>query len=213
MIRDKVPEKPDMQDYLREHPWLIDPKWTMLAHEKSLDRLICDEFKLDSSGKKEGARRLDFFCLGDRYQTAHVVEAKRPNALVGRKEFDQLRDYVLFLRRRLQTEASNPDDKRTLVKGLLIADRIRAGDEEHANINQDSGVFDIRSWNNLLTTTEVMHQEFLDLVRLRAPLDDPRMTNLASSDQTESKPRKSNAKTRKKPARKKANRRGARSTS
>jgi hypothetical protein len=34
MIRDKVPEKPDMQDYVKKHPWLVDPKWTMLIHEQ-----------------------------------------------------------------------------------------------------------------------------------------------------------------------------------
>jgi hypothetical protein len=40
MIKQKVPEKPDMQDYVKLHPWLIDPKWSMLAHERALDTLI-----------------------------------------------------------------------------------------------------------------------------------------------------------------------------
>ena len=198
MIQDRVPEKPDMQNYLRDHPWLIDPKWTMLVHEKSLDRLIYDEFERPRSGENEGARRVDFFCLGDRYQTAHVVEAKRPGALVGRKEFDQLRDYVLFLQRKLQEEATNRDDKRTLVRGLLIADRIRPGDEGHGKAAQDAGLFDIRTWSNLLTTTEAMHQEFLALVRLRAPPDDPRMQNLEADNQTQDKPPRTTAKSRNK---------------
>lgn len=182
MIKDRVPEKPDMQNYLRDHPWLIDPKWTMLVHEKSLDKLIVDKFKLRRSGARDGSQRLDFFCLGDRYQTAHVVEAKRPGDLVGRKEFDQLRDYVLYLRRKLQEESTDPAHKRAVVKGLLIADRIRPGDEGHGKAGQDAGLFDIRTWDNLLTTTETMHKEFLDIVRLRAPADDPRMQNLAVAD-------------------------------
>jgi len=182
MIKDMVPEKPDMQDYARKHPWLIDPKWTMLVHEQSLDGLIRDKFKIKPSGKDEGARRLDFFCLGDRYQTAHVVEAKRPGHLVGRKEFDQLRDYVLFLRRKLQEESTDPDHKRALVKGLLIADRVRPGDEGHGKTGQDAGVFDIRTWGNLLTTAEAMHKEFLDVVKMRAPSDDPRMKGLSADD-------------------------------
>ncbi len=171
-----------MQDYVRDHPWLIDPKWTMLAHEQSLDRLIKDKFNIRPSGDDEGTRRLDFFCLGDRYQTAHVVEAKRPGALVGRKEFDQLRDYVLFLRQKLQKESTDPAHKRTTVKGLLIADRTRPGDEEHGKTGQDAGVFDIRSWSNLLTTAEAMHKEFLDVVKMRAPSDDPRMKELSGTD-------------------------------
>ena len=182
MIKDKVPEKPNMQDYVRDHPWLIDPKWTMLVHEQSLDGLIRDKFKIQPSGKGEGARRLDFFCLGDLYQTAHVVEVKRPGDLVGRKEFDQLRDYVLFLRRKLQEESTDPAHKRALVKGLLIADRVRQGDEGHGKAGQDAGVFDIRTWGNLLTTTEAMHKEFLDVVKMRAPSDDPRMKGLSADD-------------------------------
>ena len=77
MIEEGVPEKPDMQDYVRDHPWLIDPKWTMLAHEQRLDTLISSQFNLRPSGRDHGAKRLDFR-LGDRYQTAHVIEASVP---------------------------------------------------------------------------------------------------------------------------------------
>ena len=177
MIDDRVPEKPDMQDYVRDHPWLIDPKWTALAHEKTLDRLIADEFGIKTSDGNEGRRRLDFFCLGDRYKTAHVVETKRPGVIVGRHECDQLRDYVLFLRRKLQHE-SNDENRRTTVRGLLIADRIRPEDEIHAQTHQQAGTFDIRTWDNLLTAAETLHGEFLDVVKTRAPSDDPRMRSL-----------------------------------
>lgn len=185
MIRDKVPEKPDMQNYLRDHPWLVDPKWTMLVHEQSLDQLIVDRFGLAKSGTKDGGRRLDFFCLGDRYKTAHVVETKRPDALVGRKEFDQLRDYVLFLCQKLHDEVTEEEHRRNTIRGLLIADRIRPGDEAHAETHQKSGVFDIRPWGNLLLAAETMHKEFLDIVKMRAPADDPRMKGL-STDESES---------------------------
>jgi len=184
MIRAKAPEKPVMQDYLKNHPWLIDPKWTMLAHEQSLDKLIYERFRIQPHGKKEGSRRVDFFCLGDRYTAAHVVETKRPGELVGRKEFDQLRDYVLFLRDRLQKD-SDPENRRTVVQGLLIADRIRSGDEGHAASHHTAGTFVIRTWDNLLTTTETLHQEFLNVVKLRAPSDDPRLQELSSENTQE----------------------------
>ena len=174
MIGEQVPEKPDMQEYVRDHPWLIDPKWTALAHERSLDRLIMDNFGLQRSGEREGRRRLDFFCLGDKLKTAYVVETKRPGDLVGRDEFDQLRDYVLFMRRRLMYEADQ-EHARSFVHGLLIADRVRPGDELHA---QESGTFDIRTWDNLLSSAETMHEEFLNVIKERAPEDDPRMTFL-----------------------------------
>ncbi len=180
MIKDKVPEKPDMQDYIRRRPWLIDPKWTVLFHERSLDTVISEQFEIEKSGEIEGGQRLDFFCLGDGYKTAYIVETKRPGDLVGRKEFDQLRDYVLFLQEKLQTEADE-DNRRTTVGGLLIADRIREGDKGHAQYHQGTGTFDIRSWNNLLTSAETLHREFFDVVMERAPADDPRMKNLSES--------------------------------
>ncbi len=182
MIKDKVPEKPDMQKYLRDHPWLIDPKWTVLVHEQSLDRMICEKFEISGPKSKEGARRLDFFCLGDRYQTAHVIETKRPGDLVGQKECDQIRDYVLFLRRKLQEEATDSEHRRSTVKGLLIADRIRPGDEGYAKVGQDAAIFDVRTWRNLLATTESMHKEFLDAVTKRAPHDDPRIVQLSQEN-------------------------------
>ena len=179
MIDEKVPEKPDMHNYIRDHPWLIDPKWTALVHEKSLDVLISEKFGLDKSGDDEGRRRLDCFCLGDKYKTAIVVEIKRPGDLVGRVEFDQLRDYVLFLRRELQSN-TNEEYKRSTIQGLLIADRIRPDDELHAIEYQRAGTFEIRSWKNLLTSAITMHEEFLNVVRERAPSDDPRIVNLFS---------------------------------
>jgi hypothetical protein len=191
MIRDKVPEKPDMQDYVRTHPWLIDPKWTTLVHEQQLDKMIAERFKIKPTGADEGSKRLDFFCLGDRYQTAHVVEVKRPNAIVGKKEFEQLRDYVVYLRERLIDDA-NSDNRRLIVKGLLIADRIRPNDRGHAAIYTPA-VFEIRNWRNLLATTEILHEDFLRVTKLRAPSDDPRMRDLNSGPRHKSKS-KANAK-------------------
>ena len=178
LIEDRVPEKPDMQWYLSNYPWLIDPKWTMLAHEKSLDKTIIDHFKLSASGEIAGRKRLDFFCLGDS-QTAHVVEVKRPGDLVGREEFNQVEEYVLFLRNQLQRSATTSEHQRSVVRGLLIADRVRPGEEEYKDARKD--VVDFRTWQNLLMVARTMHEEFLRVVTERAPADDPRMHNLSSA--------------------------------
>lgn len=181
MVDDKVPEKPDMQNYLREHPWLIDPKWTMLAHERSLDKLIREKFNLSSSGEDEGRQRLDFFCLGDS-QTAYVVEVKRPGSVVGKKEFDKLRDYVFFLRKKFQGQSTDNEYNKAVVKGMLIASRTRQGEEEYLETAVAAKVFDFRTWNNLLTTAEHMHDKFFNRVKERAPADDPRIKALSTEN-------------------------------
>jgi hypothetical protein len=188
MILSRVPEKPDMQDYLKQHPWLIDPRWTMLVHETSLDRLIVDRFGLEKTGTEDGRSRLDFFCLGDKYKVAHVVELKRPSETVSRDELDQLRDYVLFLRDRLQESATSDEYRRTEVSGLLVCSKIRQEDEQHAKLLQHSGVAQIRDWENLLTTTEVLHEEFLKVVRERAPVGDPRLEDLQDGSSANADP-------------------------
>ena len=178
MIKEKVPEKPDMQDYIRDHPWLIDPKWTTFTHEKTLDRLILERFGIDKTGSDEGRRRPDFFCIGDKYKTAYVVEVKRPGKSIGRREFDQLQDYVLFLREKLQDNADE-ENRRTTVQGLLIADNIKSEDNKYAEVHRKAQTFDIRTWSNLLSSTEILHEGFLNVVKERAPADDPRMKALS----------------------------------
>ena len=178
MIKDRVREKPDMQDYIRVRPWLIDPKWTMLTNETSLDKIIREKFNMPSSGEKEGSKRPDFFCLGDKYQTAHVVEVKRPGNLVGKQEFNQIEDYVQFLRQKLQKDVTITEHKRAVVRGLLIADRIRPGEEGYMETRRD--VVDFRTWENLLMAAKTMHEEFLNVIKERTPADDPRMKSLTS---------------------------------
>jgi hypothetical protein len=111
MIKDKVPEKPDMQDYLRDHPWLIDPKWTMLHHEKSLDNVLATQFNVAKTRSQDGQQRLDFFCLGDGRYVTHVVEIKRPGNYVGKDELDKLNNYVYFLKNRLIEDPIDPEKK------------------------------------------------------------------------------------------------------
>lgn len=178
MIDAKLREKPDMQDFLREHPWLIDPKWEMLTHETTLDRIIANKFGGHPTGTPEGRKRPDYFCLGDRYQTAHVVELKRPGKQVGREELDQLRDYVNALRDRLQDDSTVAQYQRKTVSGLLVADGVRPDAKRIANTYQSDGLFDIRTWDNLLDTTEMLYADYFEAVTMRAPQDDPRIVEL-----------------------------------
>ena len=188
MIDDKVREKPDMQNYLKRHPWLIDPKWTMLEHERELDTLIRKEFRIPSSGKAEGKQRVDFFCLADS-QAAYVVEVKRPGYKVGRGEFDKLRDYVLFLHNQ-QKQSTENEYNRAVVKGILIAGGVRKGEQEHLKEATSRGTFTFRTWSNLLMNAKELHKEFLKVVKARAPSDDPRMNELSPNDSANIRERK-----------------------
>lgn len=178
MIKDRVPEMPDMQNYLRDHPWLIDPKWTMLHHEKSLDNVLATRFKLSKTRTKAARQRLDFFCLGDGKYVAHVVELKRPGDKVGKTELDKLNNYVYFLKNKLIEGPIDPDKKRTSISGLLICEDIRDQDRLYAQDLQKSGMLKVWRFEDLLSTTLTMHRDFLQVVRERAPSSDPRIQGL-----------------------------------
>jgi len=182
MIEAGVPEKPDMHEFLKSHPWLIQPQWETLHHEKSLDTVLEKQFHTKKTKSKAGQQRLDFFCLAAARQW-EVVEIKRPGLTVGQKELDQVRDYVFFLREEGEKN-TNPDTRVHGVNGILVYSDIAAGMSQHVKALDGLGIH-VTTWQDLLRTTESLHREFLEVVKKRAPSDDPRMQDLAELSSAE----------------------------
>lgn len=169
MIEDKVPEKPNMQNYLRDNPWLINPQWIMLTHEKAMDTIIETHF----DGKKTGAlSRPDFFCLGDGLNTAYAVEIKRPGKPATEEDLDQIRDYVRYLKGKCGRE---------IVEGLLIVEDVPKALDDLVEMYKP--FFRVTSWSTLLSTARTLNEGFLKAVTNRAPADDPMIQRLSDVDQ------------------------------
>lgn len=182
MIEHKVPEKPDMQDYVRDHPWLLNATWEMMAHEQSLDRVIADQFNIEAElveGDATGRKRLDFFVIGDS-GTAVVVEVKRPGNLVGRPELEQLEAYVDYLRE-FNGQSTGSQRRRNLVVGCFVYSRIKSGQQSKIDRMKRDGI-EIVTWDQLLENAERQHREFLEVVKARAPQDDPRIQAIPDLD-------------------------------
>jgi len=179
MIESGVPEKPDMQEFLKSHAWLIDPQWEMLVHERRLDTILERQFDGHKTGEDEGRRRTDFFCLAASNQY-EVVELKRPGEVVGKEELDQIRDYVFFLREE-RDKSNYPETRVDRIGGILVYSDMGRGTSELIKSLEQSGIH-VRTWMNLLETAERLHREFLDVVKGRAPADDPRIMELDAPD-------------------------------
>ncbi|MFL6162705.1 MAG: ATP-binding protein [Jatrophihabitantaceae bacterium] len=177
LIAKKVPEKPNMQDFIKEHPWLIDPAWQMLMHETSLDNVLEKQFNKTKQVKKRGGRRLDFLCLADSSHVV-VVEVKRPGDLIGVAELRQLEDYLLYLNR-WNDESTGGRARRSRISGVLIYSRMDEDGRQFADRMKDRGDMIIESWDALLETAQRLHKEYLEVVTSRAPSDDPRIEALA----------------------------------
>lgn len=171
MIEVGVREKPEMQNILKDNPRLIDPAWSTLEHERSLDAVVAKYFEERGPKSKRGRQRLDIFCLGDSLRKI-VVEVKRPGEVVGQKEIQQAIDYVFYLQD--WAEQTSDPTKRVTIQGLLIVEKIRPEDRRWRDTAEGKGVF-VRTWSELLATAEKLYGEFFDLVKSKVPADDPRL--------------------------------------
>jgi hypothetical protein len=166
MIDHKVPEKPDMQEFLKTHPWLINPKWQMLEHEKSLENVLEKRFNTPKAVEKRNGRRLDFLCLADSEQ-AVVVEVKRPGARVHTEELRQLEDYLVHLNT-WNEQSTGGEAKRSKITGVLIYSRMDDEAKELARRMRENGDI-VVTWSSLLETAQRLHRDYLDVVKARAP--------------------------------------------
>ena len=172
MVDVGVPEKPNMQNYLRDYPWLISPEYMGLSHEKRLETIIKEKFHTKTS-KKDKNKRIDFFCLGE-LGRAFVIEVKRPKDKIGRREIQQLTSYVDFLRQE-NKKISELKDQRTFFGYLIGSNYADDADGEIERAQRD-GIY-TKTWDTLLGTARRSHQEYFKAIRKNVPADDPRLEN------------------------------------
>jgi hypothetical protein len=182
LISERAPEKPTMQDMLREHPWIIDPMWQLLHHERSLETVLRETFHSDVNEGDQ--RRLDFLCVGDS-GSAIVVEVKRPGDKIGLKELSQLRGYVNTLKDRNAKSGNYSATWRSNISGVLIYSGIKDEPGIHSEIQDmvNSG-YRISPWDHLLEAAERLHRDYLDVITERAPRDDPRIKAIQQQSDT-----------------------------
>ncbi len=181
MINKGVPEKPDMQDYLKEHPWLLDPAWAPFHHEKQFDTLLEKQFGLKKTKSETGRKRPDYFCLAAANE-CQVIDLKRPGVKVGMKELQQIQQYVLFLEEETK-KTTRPEYRINHVAGMLIYSDIDSGHGIGPMIGdlENRGIHVMR-WGDVLRRTNDLHEDFLKAMKKRVPADDPRIKALNDVD-------------------------------
>ena len=170
MLDKGVPEKPDMQNYLKNYPWLIDPSYAGLSHEKRLETILKNTFNIKTKARDKD-KRVDFFCLGDSGK-AFVVEVKRPKTTVTVKHVRQLVEYVDFLKSENEKETALGSHK--IFYGLLIGSRF-SDDSKHERRRAHTDGIDTKTWDTLLDTANRSHKEFFNVMKSKVPENDPRI--------------------------------------
>lgn len=122
-------EVQELQPLLMENLWLIDPAWSEANEQVNFSKMLREASDTEEpSDLDEKDRRLDIFAVTSG-GTATIVELKRPEKTLSRKDLDQIAHYVDFARANMGT---GPDAPR-FISGLLLVGKLNPkGDVQRA---------------------------------------------------------------------------------
>jgi hypothetical protein len=149
-------EVPTLHNFLKEFPWILDPKIMNFKDEVYYSSLLREKYPEDDIELEED-KRIDFLCVNFA-QTYFIIELKRPNSVISHKELDQCLEYIAFLEARIGNE------NRQKVCCYLVGGKI--ADSEAVRKKLDSFRFSndvyFKTYGELLGQAESYHQEFID---------------------------------------------------
>ena len=159
LIENNALEVPTLHNFLKEFPWVIDPRWTLVDDEKTYSQLLRDKFP-EASDTLESDRRIDFLCVQEGTNLV-VVEIKRPRSKVTVKELNQIEEYVSFMRDYIQ-RTTDPDYQYEAVTGyLLCGDLVDTYQVRGKRRNLANSQIYVRRYMDLLNMVEGSHKKFL----------------------------------------------------
>lgn len=171
MRRDK---ETDIRNYIADNPWLMGPGMQTFRRERSIEKFLKDvaaEVGIETDGDWQG--RIDL-ALGSGDQLV-IIEFMRPGLTVDWDHLSRFERYVLTVRERLAANTGGPFRS---ADGYLIADRLSKRDGISSKLqSMEGGRMWAMEWGALLARAEAQWEEFLQVLRLRAP-DDARLQAL-----------------------------------
>lgn len=159
LIENNALEVPTLRNFLKEFPWVIDPRWNLVADEVYYSKLLKKKFP--NSKLEESDRRIDFLCVREGDNLV-VVEIKRPKKKASRNELEQIEDYVLFLRGLVEPTTDPEWGIKNVVGYLLCGGLVNNPTvREKQKMLENSQIY-VRQYGDLLNMVTNLHQEFLD---------------------------------------------------
>lgn len=159
LIETDALEVPTLHNFLKEFPWVIDPRWTLVADEIHYSTLLKQKFP--DTELAENDRRIDFLCVRESTNLV-VVEIKRPGVRASRRELEQIWNYVSFVRGHVE-KATDPEMTYQNVVGyLLCGDFVKTGDVARYKDMLAKDQIYVRLYGELLGMVKRMHREFIE---------------------------------------------------
>ena len=160
LIASNAMEVPTLHDFLKEFPWVLDPRWTMVDDEVRYSDLLRNKYP-EHDDTPEEERRIDFLCVREGTNLV-VVEIKRPQSRVSRKELTQIEDYVIFMEDYIQ-QTTDPDYRLESVTGyLLCGSLVNTAYVRKRRQHLERSQIYIRRYGDLLGMVQQLHADFLE---------------------------------------------------
>ena len=160
LIDKNAMEVPTLHNFLKEFPWIIDPRWTLVDDEVYYSQLLKEKFP-ESSEVPEKNRRIDFLCVGEGDNLV-VVEIKRPESRASKNELDQIEEYVSFMRDYIQTPTDPSYSYKKVTGILLCGDLVNTYQARGKRDNLENSQIYVKRYMDLLNMVKRMHSEFLE---------------------------------------------------
>ena len=153
-------EVPTLHNFLKEFPWVIDPRWTMVDDEVWFSKLLREKFP-EPPKLEEGDRRIDFLCVREGTNLV-VVEIKRPGHKASKKDLDQIEEQVNFVRDYIAKSTDSELGCETATGYLLCGNLVDTFNVRGKTRNlADAGIY-VRLYSDLLTMAQRVHKEFIN---------------------------------------------------
>jgi hypothetical protein len=160
LIDENALEVPTIHNFFKEFPWVLDPRWTLIADEKRYSDLLKSKFP-EPIDLPEQNRRIDFLCVAEG-QTLVVVEIKRPTAKASIESLTQIEEYVSFMRNYIKKTTDESLKKKEVIGYLLVGGRVDTWRVSEKADNLANSKIYIRLYADLLRMAERLHKEFLE---------------------------------------------------
>ena len=160
LIKHNALEVPTLHNFLKEFPWVIDPRWTLVDDEVRYSDILRQRFP-EGARKPEKDRRIDFLCVTEGSRLS-VVEIKRPGATASRTEMDQIEEYTNFMRNHVR-QTTDPDYRIEHVTGYLLCGNVANSTQVHGRRdNLERAEIYVRLYADLLDMVRRLHREILE---------------------------------------------------
>ena len=171
------PETPEhvLQEILERAPWMINPGWTVLGSNESLETLkesferwYKEKYDEDVVTRKilSKSKRPDFVLLNV-VGVLELVEIKRPSRKLPNDEYERLEKYMEALRVFLEENLKFSEQFPRGVHATLVCDglNLRGVHKTAFTGLRDQGKLEHLKWEEFLKATKDAHEDFLRIAR------------------------------------------------